>query len=842
MTFLAQSFHELLRSGPLHFRLSVESQLVAMIPYPSRTTYRIHTSLGITQTLGTRPPRPPNPGGRKQRFRAVSPQDWGVRGANAGLSGFMQRCVYTVACTTGFCLGLSLCCINPTLAQTNRSQPPPNTESRWRTTTATSLEQEGKTLFEAGQWQQAVTVFQHAIARYQSQGDLLGVAIASSNLARVYGQLGQWPMANQAIATSLTLLQRTDGVKPSPALVGQVLMIQGQLQLAQGRSQAALDTWQQAESRFRKGNDPAGVTRSRINQAQALQVLGFSRRAIALLTQVLETLDESTPSPSHILAFRSLGDALRGVGELEQSLEVLGQSLALAERLQLPAAVGATQLSLGNTQSALGDTEAALDRYQQAAQSSGDRLTRLQAQLNQLSLWIETEDWAAAQAIWPVLLSQLGDWGPSRQGLYAHINLARSLIQLRQGTEAPLPTVEAIERLLTRAQGQAQALADPVAESYVVGTLGSLYEQIGQHQRAETLTQQALVIAQANNAPEVLFQWQWQLGRILKARGQQQGAVSAYSGAIQTLQVLRGDLIAATPKVRFDFRDNVEPIHRQLVALLLELETQQPNPQNLEIARLTIESLQLAELDNFFRQACLDANPVLIDQIDRQAAVIYPIILPDQLAVIVSLPGQTLRFYSTPVPQSQVERTADRLRLALGQRNSPRHLPLAQQMYDWLLQSAAADLAQAEVKTLVFVLDGVLRNVPMAVLHDGDRYLVEQYGVALTPGLQLLEPRPLPTQRLNVLAVGLSESRQGFSALPFVNTELAQIEAQVPSLTLQNQKFTQPTFREAVNTRPFPVVHLATHGQFSSALDQTFLLTWEDRLTVNQLRQVLRGQ
>ena len=118
-------------------------------------------------------------------------------------------------------------------------------------------------------------------------------------------------------------------------------------------------------------------------------------------------------------------------------------------------------------------------------------------------------------------------------------------------------------------------------------------------------------------------------------------AVQAYSESVKTLQLMRSDLASINPEVQAAFQAGVEPIHRELVSLLLA-DTTVPT-ENLEKARTVMESLQLAELDNFFREACLSANPVLIDQVDRQAAVVYPIILPDRLDIIVRLPGQALR-------------------------------------------------------------------------------------------------------------------------------------------------------------------------------------------------------
>jgi len=276
------------------------------------------------------------------------------------------------------------------------------------------------------------------------------------------------------------------------------------------------------------------------------------------------------------------------------------------------------------------------------------------------------------------------------------------------------------------------------------------------------------------------------------------------------------------------------------VGLLLQTDGLQLNQDRLEKARKVIESLQLAELDNFFRADCLNAIPVQIDQVDQKAAVIYPIILPDRLEVILSLPQQPLRHYATSLSPNQVERTMFQLLQLLTQRRSEGFLPLSQQVYDWLIRPAEADLAQSEVKTLVFVLDGPLRNIPMATLHNGTQYLVEKYGIALTPGLELLDPKPLAQRQLKVLTAGLSEARQGFSAIPNVEVEVKEIQSEVPGKVLLNQEFTKTNIQNAINAVPFPVVHLATHGKFSSKADSTFILTWDSRINVNELREFLQ--
>ena len=45
----------------------------------------------------------------------------------------------------------------------------------------------------------------------------------------------------------------------------------------------------------------------------------------------------------------------------------------------------------------------------------------------------------------------------------------------------------------------------------------------------------------------------------------------------------------------------------------------------------------------------------------------------------------------------------------------------AQKVYDWLIRPFEADL-QPQIKTLVFVQDGILRSIPMGALHDGEQF------------------------------------------------------------------------------------------------------------------------
>jgi tetratricopeptide (TPR) repeat protein len=427
------------------------------------------------------------------------------------------------------------------------------------------------------------------------------------------------------------------------------------------------------------------------------------------------------------MELRSLGESLQRVGELEQSRQVLQQSLQMSQRLAATDAsasdISMTLLSLGNVARAQQDIPAALNFYEQVTQTAQSATTRVQAQLNRLSLLVATGQGSAAGSYWSQIPIKLDQLPLSRAAIYARISFTQSLLELTDRLEiSSLPPRAIAEQLATAVQ-QARSLKDPRAESYALGSLGSLYERQQQWRESRDLTQQALLLAQQINATDIAYRWQWQLGRLLRVQGDIKGAIASYDAAVNSLKILRNDLVTVNRDVQFNFRDSVEPLYRQSVELLLQAEPGQPSPQTLDRARQRMEALQLAELDNFFREACLNSQSVLLDQVVDQenptAAIFYPIILERQLDVILKLPQQPLRHHRIVLARSDAERVLAELRQAFIQPDKSKLTrQLSSQIYDWLIRPVENTLSQSGVDTLVFVLDGDFRNIPMASLYD----------------------------------------------------------------------------------------------------------------------------
>ncbi|WP_039727672.1 CHAT domain-containing protein [Leptolyngbya iicbica] len=703
---------------------------------------------------------------------------------------------------------------------------------------------QGRQAYAAQRYAEAESAWEDAATSFADRP--LQRALALSYLTAAYQQLSHWTDADRAITQSLDLLATIPATDQKIAVSAQVHNTLGSLQYARGETQAALTTWQTAADLYTQTGDDARTLNCLLNQVQALQSLGFYRQSRDRLSVITQRLPQQSPEVQ-VQGYQRLGHTYRLLGDFATAQEHLQTALTLAE--QTPIATGAILLELGNTAQGEGDWEGAIALYHQAEQSDAADI-RLKARLNQLRLLVQHRP-EAAQPIASTLSAQLAQLSPGRSQIYAYINAAQSLLQLQT-----FAATETAARLLAQAIQHSQALQDTRAEAFARGYLGHAYEISQQWNEAQKLTEQALALAQSLDAIDIVYQWQWQLGRLLKQQGQRDSALSAYREAFAALQSLKQDLVAISDDLQFSFRDRVEPVYRELVDLLLQPEPQTHHPAtpsphhpitplastaHLIEARSVIEALKIAELNNFFKTACLEAQQVEIEAVSgTSTAVIYPIILPDRLEIIASFPGQPLRQFTSRVPQVDLEQTLLDWRQNLEKRfTTPEGKDLGQQLYRWLIAPMQTALSENHPQTLVFVLDGALRNTPMAALYDGERYLVEAYAIALSPGLQLLGPRPLQETQVAALLAGLTKPRHGFSALSNVDDEIQTIDALLDSRVLLDERFTTTTLAKQINTTEVPIVHLATHAQYSSNREDTFILAWDRPIPVDELSSLL---
>ncbi|MEM9767957.1 MAG: CHAT domain-containing protein [Cyanobacteria bacterium P01_D01_bin.71] len=731
--------------------------------------------------------------------------------------------------------------------------------------TASDSLQQGMAHYRAEQFQAALQQWQQAHLAFKRQGDRPQQALTLSYLSLAHQQLGNLAQAEQRLQESLQLLEAGPAQVESPgpaAIYAKVLNAQGKLHWLQGDLETALSVWQASEQAYRQANDTAGVAIAQMNQARVLQYLGLHSQAQVVLEQAYQHLQQQPDTELKATGLRHLSEVLRQIGELETAQTFLRDGLSLATQ---PDSTGLLWLELGNTQWAMANRLLAIGRQsdaqqqfqaaQAAYQQAIDINDVLSARLNLLRLLVERGQWTAALQALPAVQQAVAPLVPSRTAVYANIHLAESLLKLINASEAGEPAhaaglielqPQAVAERLSLAFEQAQVLNDHRAESYALGQLGYVYEQTQQWAEAQSLTQQALFRLEGIQAPELQYRWEWQLGRLKRYQQDQSGAIQAYEAAVNSLQKVRDDLLNVTAEVQFSFRDDVEPVYRQYIGLLLANPAAERFQESLQRAIQTVDQLQLAEIENYL--GCTLGQLILVDQAQNPGtAILYPIILSDRVAMIVQPPepSAALIYHETPIPQATFEATLTALQVNLATPGrTPEVLADAQKIYDWLLRPLETDLKQTAVQTLVFVLDGALRNVPMSVLHDGERYLIEKgYAIAIAPRLEIFSSA-VNRSSLNVKVggVGIPQTinETQFPPIAKLEEELAGIARHVAvSEPLINESFTAENIRQQLQTGEFNAIHWKTHGIFSSDPQETYVVAYKEQIEAQAFNDLI---
>lgn len=706
---------------------------------------------------------------------------------------------------------------------------------------ASPLLADGQQQYASGQLVAALRSWQLAAEALASQP--LEQAIALSYVSIAAQDLGEWEQAESAVSRGLLLIAESPNSVELVQVKAQIFNVQGRLLLKQGQPETAWEMWQQAENAYARAHDSLGEVGAKINQSQALQTMGLYRRARLQLESVAETLQGQPDSEVKAIALKSLGNVFQTAGGLERSQQYLEQSLEIYRQLGSDTEVAEALFSLANTLRLMEESDAAQQYYKEAESLLPPSVLKTTSQLNRFSLLLKTQQWSAARQLLPELVTQVKALPASRQAAYSRVNLVESLLSHGDETHQPIIwlSVESAADLLRDGMNQSEVLQDDRAKAFSLGELSKVYGYTQQWPESQALAQRALSFSRGDNAQDMAYRWQQQLGKAYHQQGKDVEAIASYTAAVESLGSVRRDLLATNADVQYSFRETVEPVYRELVSLLLLPEN--VSQQALLQSRDVVEELQLAEMENYFRSACIDSASESIDKLDSEAAVFYPIVLPDRVEVVMALPGQPLRHYRTWQTEAVTNETIGGMYRYLNPiLSEEKRLGFSKQIYDWLIAPAETALEENEIKTLVFVLDGQFRSIPMAALYDGDQYLLERYGVALTPGMKLLGPHFQNPKPLQALMLGLTEARGGFSALPGVKTEIEQVAASVNAQVLFDQDFTQENLATEIERVPFPVLHLATHGQFSSDLAETFLLAWDEKISIGDLDGLLRSR
>ncbi|MEW5856358.1 MAG: CHAT domain-containing protein [Cyanobacteriota bacterium] len=747
------------------------------------------------------------------------------------------------------------------------------------------LVQQGIEQYKTGDVQGAITSWQTALTAYKSTNNHASEAIVQEKLAIAYRHIGQFEQAlkhwKEAIAN-----YRRQGNFPK---VGRLLVEQAQTYSRLGQNKEAisllcgasetdencLESEGSALQIVRKFQDKEG-------EAAALGSLGEAYRLRGKYDKAIETLEASLKITQEINLPRYHSSILNSLGNVYFSKAQLNEQRANSARFR--GAENKASKFIKETNSNYQKAISYLNKSLELSRIQNYKSGQMQALLNLIKLYylqkeskLPDNENKIDQALQEALLL-LESLPASPNQVYAAIDLSElkqsdtSINYTSFSAQCSQPNLDdsQAEKLLQKAVSIAQRIQDSRSESFALGKLGHLYECRKDYAKALEFTQQARFAADQNlRAKDSLYLWEWQAGRIFKAQAKESEASNAYERAIATLEGeggIRDNLLIAERDLQFNFQDTISPLYREFARLKLERAESLPiasqeYQKELDSALNVIDSLKLAELQNYFGNDCVFTvfDKERVDDLEREDTAIFSsIILEDRTAIVVSLPNldkklkpkaeRRLKKLTWINDSQKLKEEIKNFRIEIQKFYDPTDpfLTPAQNLYNWIIRPFASDLDPAQIKTLVFIQDGLLRSIPMAALYDGQEFLVQKYALAMTPGLRLTSPKPLGFQDLRTLALGLSEAAnvngENFKPLENVTDEIEQVTNLFPdSKKLLNEQFTRQGLEQELQQAVYPIIHIATHGQFGTIPEDSFLVTGNNqKITITELESDIR--
>ncbi|HEU4594221.1 MAG TPA: CHAT domain-containing protein [Pyrinomonadaceae bacterium] len=732
----------------------------------------------------------------------------------------------------------------------------------------------------------AVQKYEEAIRLWRESGDQEGESRGLASLGLTLQLLHRHESAVEVYRQALALLRRS-GERPE---AGNVLYNLGTAQLFLGHFNEAVETYESALAIQRRFKDRGGEAGTLAYLGAASERLGRYAQAIENFEQALAIYRELRDRAREGVLLNNLGAAYNGLGRYDRALEQYQRALAVYREVRDRVNEGTTLANVGFAFYKLGQTGKAIEYYERAlalqrelADRSQEANTLTKLALAQLAAGRAAEALSTSERAL-VLQRDLKDKYGEGRALDARGQIQRALGKLDISLEY-LGSALALMRELGAGAGEAGTLgelmltckargATRLAIFYgkqAVNTLQELRRNIRGLDREsqgafvgarqETYRTLAGLLVSEGRLPEAqqvldMLKQDEYLQFVRRDGGETsalagRAALSPEEAALEARYRAISDRVADIGRRWSELaaKPSLTPEEQQQLA---DLEKQ------LEVANTAFQKF-LDQLDaEFARGGAGGDNKIyqlreaeglkeVLRELGGDAVALYTIITEQKYYVLLyTRDAMIAREY--PIRAAELNAKIFAFREAV-QSPSTDPRPLAQELYRIIFGPVAKDLEQARAETLMWSLDGALRYVPLAALHDGERYVVERYrNVVFTPATQAnLKDRP--RAQTKGLGFGVSKAHGDFGALPAVPEELRSIfreesapsapEARgvLPGRILMDEEFTGEALRSALRQR-YPLVHIASHFAFKPGdeTDSSLLLGDGRLLTLAQIK------
>jgi CHAT domain-containing protein/tetratricopeptide (TPR) repeat protein len=691
----------------------------------------------------------------------------------------------------------------------------------------------GWTLNPMGHEDQALSAFLRALDIAERLGDRHRQGQLQNFIGSTHRFLGQYQQSLVSFEKSLTLLrQEPDFLARSleASTLVEMMIIYQRL----GHLEYSIRYGQEARSIYEEQGDLVGLNRVLIQLGVAYNNFFQLDTAVEVLEEALPIARELNDQFAQARALEALADSYSGLARHEEAILNLESAIRIWQEMGEPQRESRAYQKLGYAQAEQGSYEEAVQSFQNAlgiAQELDNLLEQVFALLG-LGNTYERIDLNLALSAYSQGLSliRILDGSPPIEIIY--FTKLGDLFHEKSQKELAILFYKQVLKITEEVRQDIQSLPLELQQSYTE-SVADTYRIL-----ADLLLQQDRVL-EAQRVLDLLKVQE--LDDYLRdVRGNEQTVTGveflppeaelsalydrAIAQGIELTELREIPLSDRTPAQQARLAELVAT--QQDLTLSFDAFVNHPDVQDL-VAQLT-RTARRQNLDLEYLTAIQDN----LRNLEQNAVLLYPLILDDRLELILVTP------YAPPI-----RRTVNVTRVDLNQAivdlrhflNSPFSTDSrpAQQLYQWLIQPIAADLAAAQAETIVYAPDGPLRYVPLAALQDGDQWLIEQFRITHITAASLTDFNTVPQDRLQVFAgafangvveVEVGDRQLQYGGLPFAGSEVAAIAATIPNTTtLLDEDFSPAATLPILDDHT--IVHLATHAEFVSGRpDQSFIL------------------
>ncbi|WP_103670570.1 tetratricopeptide repeat protein [Pseudanabaena sp. BC1403] len=750
---------------------------------------------------------------------------------------------------------------------------------------ATSFNNLGAAYNHLGQYQKAIDFYQQSLEIFKKIGDPNGEATSLNNLAAAYRSLGQYQNAIDFYQQSLEIFKKVGNRRGEATSINSLGTVYNYL----GQYQKAIGFYQQSLEIRKKIGDRNGQATSLGNLGTAYKYLGQYQKSIDFYLQSLAINKEIGDRNGEATSLNNLGLVYNDIGKYEKAIDFYLQSLVITKQIRYRNGEATSLGNLGGTYNYLGQYQKAIDFYLQSlaiTKQIGDRngearsLNNLGLAYRYLGQYQKAIDfYLQSLAIQKEIGYRSGE-GTSLNNLGLVYN---DIGQYEKAIDFYLQSL-AVQKEIGYRSG----------EGTTVNNLGLAYNYLGQYQKAIDFFQESLVISKqvGNRDGEGLSLSN--LGGLFVKRKQPELAILFYKQSINVREAIRKDIRKLDQDIQKSYLNTVEGSYRRLADLLLKQGRIMEALQVLDLLKVqelqdffkdvkgnekTAQGIELLNEEKEFWQSYSKQNidlttantPQILQQLRQTApaqniklaaykdlqtrlqklgsnsALLYPLILEDRLELVLFVPNAPPISRTVKVTQAELIKVAEQFREDIQKPNSLAVLDPANKLYNWMIEPIANDLKQANIQTIIYAPDGVMRHVPLAALYDGKQWLVEKYRINYITALSLTNIDPQIQQAPRILAgaftdrsgiVKIGDKNISFSSLPAALPEVENLVTNFPNTTkLVDKDFNRKAIASD-NLNQYNIIHFATHAHLvaGSPEDSFVLLNNNEYVTLRQVK------